>query len=175
MDFKDSFRAFLLMEFLDLDRKKYNEACSMLDDGDYQGAFDAFCEIPAYEDSAEKMDECLYQMGLDAMQEEDWGTAAAYFEGLNFDCSEELLQSCREMLNIKKYNEAYPIPEDRDYLGAFAAFLIKKINVYLYRTGVEAMKKEDWETAVVCFEKLYFHDSEALLQSCREMQMNEKK
>ncbi len=43
------------------DKKDYQDACAALDNGNYQTAYNAFIALEGYEDSEDKIDDCIYE------------------------------------------------------------------------------------------------------------------
>lgn len=57
----------------------YKAAVALYDSGDYAAAAEAFSTISDYKDSAEKIDDCKYELGKKAFDEKDYKTCLSYF------------------------------------------------------------------------------------------------
>ena len=54
----------------------YKKAKSLLEQGDYAGAAEAFEALGDYQDSTDQLTECRYQLALTAMEQGDYEGAA---------------------------------------------------------------------------------------------------
>ncbi len=73
---------------------KYDDAISQMDQGNYQAALDILSGITEHENAAEKIKECRYALGNEAVAAEDWDTAISHFTDLDYKDSGELLEHC---------------------------------------------------------------------------------
>lgn len=74
---------------------KYDQAVEFMTNGDYKSASDLLSQLPDDENAKTKLAECNYHLGTEAMSAEDWDAAIGYFDGLNYDDSATLLESCQ--------------------------------------------------------------------------------
>lgn len=67
--------------YMNSDAVKYSNAKKKMDSGDYVAAYDQFQEMdPTYKDIGDLIIKCAYEAGISAYNNEDYETAAKYFE-----------------------------------------------------------------------------------------------
>ena len=84
--------------------KAYVEAKTLLSSGQYEVALSRFEELENYKDSKEMVSTCLFDMGKNEMQNENWEEAISYFEASGFSDSEEKIKESKYNLGINAMN-----------------------------------------------------------------------
>ena len=82
-------------------RKKYDEAVSLYNEGNYDEALPIFEELGDYSNAIETAKGCKYNLGIEAMDSFDWETAVSYFTGLDYENSKKMLTDCSFLLDIE--------------------------------------------------------------------------
>ena len=134
----------------------YKKAKSLLEQGDFTAAAEAFEALGDYQDSADQLTECRYQLALAAMGQGDYAGAAEAFMALNdYQDSADQLTECRYQLALAAMGQG-------DYAGAAEAF--EALNDYQdspnqltecrYQLALAAMDSGDYAEAKKAFEAL---------------------
>ena len=66
--------------------------------GEYQEAIDIFETLGDYGDSKEMISVCYYELGREAMLEEKWQEAIAYFEKSDYHGAADRILECKDKL-----------------------------------------------------------------------------
>ena len=74
---------FLMLSLCACSSLEYKKAMTAYDDGDYKSAREMFAELGDYENSAEMVKDCDYELACELMDDGEYGEAAALFEDLN--------------------------------------------------------------------------------------------
>lgn len=122
----------ILLLFSGCDYSTYKDACTAMAYHDYATAYDAFTEISTYKDSEALSKECLYQIALEYIDNEEYLTAYSTLLQISDygDVSEKLIY-CSKMIGrnavIAKYSEISLSIAEMDYESLFD-------HIYDYRT-----------------------------------------
>jgi hypothetical protein len=101
---------------------QYEKAVDLMDTGDYAAAIEILEKITDYENSSEKLAECKYNLGSDAMNSEEWDTAINYFDSLDYNDSSELLKYCTREKGMHEN-------ADYDFLTTLQESILSRIQV----------------------------------------------
>ncbi len=173
------------------ENQSYNNAISLMGDGKYEEAIEAFEALDGYKDSTDRIEEChtkikdnAYDAALKLMEEGEYDEAIKAFEALDgYKESTKKIDECKTAILDKKYNEAVSLVSSKKYAEAIKAF--KALNGYKdssdkiiecemalkdidYNAAVALMTEGKYAEAVVVFEALGDHrDSAAKIEECK--------
>ena len=172
------------------ENQSYNDAISLMDDGKYEEAIEAFEALDGYKDSADKIEECCtvikdnaYDAALKLIEEGNYDEAIKAFEALDgYRDSADKIVECENALKDIDYNAAVALMAEGKYAEAMAAF--KTMDGYRdssdkivecenalrdidYNAAVALMTEGKYAEAIVAFEALGEHkDSVAKIEAC---------
>ncbi|MDR2513680.1 MAG: zinc ribbon domain-containing protein [Christensenellaceae bacterium] len=168
-------------------RANYEEAVSLMEGGQYEGAMAAFAALGSYEDAATLYESCENSLAYDRaaalMSAGSYEEAAEAFAALSG--YEDAAARAEECLQAKSYVEATTLLAAEDYAKAYELFrplgsykdalLLAKDcqNALGYQEATAAMAAGDYSLAQELLEGLAdqrVKDSEALLTLCRNIQ-----
>ena len=165
---------------------RYNDAVTLLDEGEYAQAIDAFSALGSFDDAKEmaaySQDMLDYDAAKKLMDEEDFTAAAAAFSALNdFKDAKDLSVYCQNMLG---YNAAKKLMDEEDYTAASAAFsalgsfedsaalATECENALNYEQAVSLMKAGDYDGAETLLTTLgSYKDAPDLATYCQNKRM----
>lgn len=93
----------------------YRSACKTLDNGNYDAAYAAFCELGSFMDSEEMANEALYQKASEALEDQEYDQAIQIFDQLGDyrNSPDQLLEAkyrkADELQNLNMYKAAYEL------------------------------------------------------------------
>lgn len=111
----------LLVVFFGIPYFNYQSACSALDRGEYDTAYQAFLELNGFMDSEEMANKALYKKAKNLLKEEKFDQAIAVFEDIeDYEDSTDMIIEARylkacDYLDNKKYTQAVDLFEDISY------------------------------------------------------------
>lgn len=159
-----------------IDSYKYKNASTLLADGKYQEAAEAFKALGEYSDSQDKSIECTYENAEALMQEGKYEKAAALFESLGEykDCATKILSCKYEFakvtLEAKNYDEAEKLfKEIKDY--GDSGDMIKECS---YQKALSLIESKKYKDAVTILSKIKKHsDSAEKINECKYLYVTE--
>ena len=97
-------------------KKKYDDAMALMNEGNYEDAIIALTEIADYEDAADQINECNYQIAQKSLDEGSFDDAINGFTNLGDykDSAEKIMEA--------KYAKAMKLFDDLDFESALAVF-----------------------------------------------------
>lgn len=123
----------------------YNKATRMMENSDYQAAYQILQSISEYKNAEELSFECIYQMGMEALNLKDYAAAHNQFSRIlgykdSFDLSQECTyQMAMDAYNLEDYETAHSyfsnISEYKD-----AAQKVGECSIYIGFKSANAMK-----------------------------------
>jgi len=152
--------AFFVVTKVVIPNNKYNSAVSLMNEGKYAEAMDAFDKLDGYKNSSEKIQECQnglnYEFALALMNEGKYDEAIKIFTYLSgYKDSAEQVETCRTALKEVDYKKALTLMDEGNYNEAIAAF--SQLNGY----------KDSAEQIVICQtakEESIYNDALVLLE-----------
>ncbi len=159
-----------------IDSYKYKNASTLLADGKYQEAAEAFKALGEYSDSQDKSIECTYENAEALMQEGKYEKAADLFASLGEykDCATKILSCKYEFakvtLEAKNYDEAKKLfKEIKDY--GDSGDMIKECSYQKALSLIENKKYEDAVTILLKIKK--YSDSAEKINECKYLYVTE--
>lgn len=119
---------------------KYDDAVSQMDQGNYQTALEILNGITNNENTADKIKECKYALGNEAITAEDWDTAISYFTDLDYKDSGELLALCTTKKGMNENS-------DYEFLAALEASVLDRI---------DSVSNTNYDSATVVNTELFY-------------------
>ena len=179
-----AFAIFLIVTRVIIPGNSYKDALSLMEEGRYEEAIDAFEALNGYKDSINKIEGCKtaikdarYDSAVELYKAGEYDEAIAAFEALDgYKDSMRRLASAeaakakakKEQLEAEKaaaYENAEALLDSGDYDAAYA--LLEKIGNYnaiassKYERAVALIDSGDYEAAYILLEGLTYKDSES--------------
>ncbi len=173
------------------ENQSYNNAISLMDDGKYEEAIEAFEALDGYKDSQSKIENCktllkdqLYETAVKYMDEGKYDEAKQIFETLDgYKSSATHILNCVSAVNQKIYDNAVILMKNGMYEEAIREFRslgkykdnvekIEECNTALkdidYNVAVALMTEGKYAEAIIAFEALGGHkDSATKIEECK--------
>ena len=177
------------------ENQSYNAALSLIDDGKYEEAIEAFEALDGYKDSADRIEECrtkikdrAYNAALKLMEEGKYDEAIKAFEALGtYKESDKKVEECNTAILDKKYNEAVSLVNNKKYYEAIEIFealngykdSAKKIeecsaaiteieNSDSYDIAIDLMNEGNYPDAIEFFQFIVdYKDSAEKIEECK--------
>ena len=106
---------------------KYNSAVSLMDNGKYEDAVEAFEALNGYKDSEEQIvtcKECAYTDAVALMDDEKYDEAIVAFESMNgYKDSEEQISACKTAIKECAYADAVALMGAENVVEAYEALM----------------------------------------------------
>ncbi len=175
-----------------LNKRRYETAVEMMEDGKYEEASAIFGELGDFDDSPRLKKSCedvihgrIYDRAMTEKGMGRYEEAIALLDSLgDFSDSREQAEECRNILRDAKYQSALTLMKLGNFEKAMELFALipeyrdsgerivqcrESISEREYQAALEKMNGESYEEAVSLFEKLEgYRDSAALAENCRE-------
>ena len=134
---------------------KYNAAVTLMENGDYDEAIEAFKALGDYKDSTQKIEECNskklednYSAAITLMENGDYDKAIKAFEALgNYKDSAEKIEECKNGILENKYIAAVKLMENEEYTAAYKAF--EEIIGYKDSAELQASIRSEYEIELI--------------------------
>ena len=153
-------------------------------EGDYSSAIELFSTIKGYKESNTHLQETIklqnYDLGVAAIEEDNYIEASAYLSDLNIKDSDKILETYRDT----RIAEAFSLAEKKQYAEASAILEVmtdyeKAVNAHAdikkketYDQLCDAIERDDYLTAATLVEELNgYSDSHALIADYQQQRI----
>ena len=119
-------------------QKKYDDAAALMNEGKYEEAIAAFGEISDFEDAAEQIKECNYQIALQKLEAGEYDAAVSAFTDLGD------YKDAADKITETKYTKGVKLYNDLDFEAALGTFK----EIADYNDAAEYVEKCEYELSV---------------------------